>query len=272
MGGSMKRRLTMAAVAAGALFALSACGGGGSGSEPAATGEGGVPLVKEGKLTTCTHLSYQPFQFEKDGKVVGFDVDVVDAVAKKLGVEQEIINTSFETITSGAEFNQNKCDVAAAAITITDERAGVIDFSEPYFAANQAILTKEDNAAKDAAALNGKKIAAQAGTTGLDYATENFKDSEVVTYEDLPLSLEALKTGQVDAVINDNGVLYDYAANNDGFTVGFDIDTGESYGIAMKKGNAEMKKVVDETITELRDSGEYDKIYKKWFGTEPPTN
>ncbi|WP_404801993.1 transporter substrate-binding domain-containing protein [Brevibacterium aurantiacum] len=70
--------------------------------------------------------------------------------------------------------------------------------------------------------------------------------------------------------MNDNGVLYDYAANNDGFAVGFDIDTGESYGIGMKQDNAEMKKAVDETIKELKDNGEYDKIYKKWFNQEPP--
>ncbi|WP_262774875.1 transporter substrate-binding domain-containing protein [Brevibacterium permense] len=264
----MKRRSSLAILAAGAMLALSACGGGGA-SEPAATGKGGVPLVKEGKLTTCTHLSYQPFQFEKDGEVVGFDVDIVDAVAKKLGVEQEIINTSFETITSGAEFNQNKCDVAAAATTITPEREEATDFSEPYFDANQAILTKADKTAKDEKALKDFKIAAQAGTTGLDYATEHFKDSEVITYEDLPLSLEALKTGQVDAVINDNGVLYNYNTENKGFAVGFDIKTDEHYGISMKKGNSEMKKAVDDTIKEIKDNGEYDKIYKKWFGDAP---
>ncbi|WP_226829588.1 transporter substrate-binding domain-containing protein [Brevibacterium aurantiacum] len=162
----MKRRLTLATVAVGAMLALSACGGGGE-SEPAATGEGGVPLVKEGKLTTCTHLSYQPFQFEKDGEVVGFDVDIVDAVAKKLGVEQEIVNTPFETITTGAAFNQDQCDVAAAAMTITPEREEAIGFSEPYFAANQAVLTKDDKTAKDADALKDFKVGAQAGTTGL---------------------------------------------------------------------------------------------------------
>ena len=264
----MKRRSSLAILAAGAMLALSACGGGGD-SEPAATAEGGVPLVKEGKLTTCTHLSYQPFQFEKDGEVVGFDVDIVDAVAKKLGVEQEIVNVPFEPITTGASFSQDQCDVAAAAMTITPEREEAIDFSDPYFPANQAILTAEDKTADDEAGLKGFKVAAQAGTTGLDYATENFKDAEVITYEDLPLSLEALKNGQADAVINDNGVLYDYAANNDGFTVGFDIDTGEHYGIGMKKGNTEMKTAVDDTLAEIKDNGEYDKIYEKWFGDAP---
>lgn len=262
----MKRRLTLATVAIGAMLALSACGGD---TEEPATAEGGVPLVEEGNLTTCTHLSYQPFQFEKDDEIVGFDVDIVDAVAKKLGVEQKIVNTPFETITTGAAFNQGQCDVAAAAMTITPEREEAIGFSEPYFPANQAILTKDGKTAKDEASLKGLKIAAQAGTTGLDYATENFKDAEVITYEDLPLSLQALKNGQADAVINDNGVLYDYAATTDGFAVGFDIDTGEHYGIGMKKDNAEMKKAVDDTIKELKDSGEYDKIYEKWFGDAP---
>lgn len=154
-------------------------------------------------------------------------------------------------------------------MTITPEREEAIDFSDPYFPANQAILTKDDSTAKDEGDLKGFKIAAQAGTTGLDYATENFKDAEVITYEDLPLSLEALKNGQADAVVNDNGVLYDYAANNDGFSVGFDIDTGEHYGIGMKKGNTEMKDAVDETLKEIKDNGEYDKIYEKWFGDAP---
>lgn len=265
----MKRRLTLSAVAVGALLALSACGGGGE-PEAQATAEGGVPLVKAGQLTTCTHLSYQPFQFEKDGEIVGFDVDVVDAVAKKLGVKQVFENMPFEPITTGAAFAQNKCDLSAAAITITPERSEAIDFSDPYFAANQAVLTRSDKTAKDDAALKGFKIGAQQGTTGLDYATKTFTDSEVITYDDLPLSLEALKTKQVDAVVNDNGVLYDYAANNDGFAIGFDIDTGEHYGIALKKGNTEMKKAVDDTLKEIKDNGEYAKIYQKWFHKDPP--
>ena len=252
----LSRRNALSLAVAGALtLGLTACGGGGDESEAPATAKGGVPIVKDGTLTTCTHLSYQPFQFEKDDEVVGFDVDIVDAVAKKLGVEQEIVNTPFETITTGAAFSQDQCDVAAAAMTITPEREEAIDFSESYFPANQALLTKDGKTAKDEADLKGFKVAAQAGTTGLDYATENFKDAEVVTYEDLPLSLEALKNGQADAVVNDNGVLYDYAANNDGFTVGFDIDTGEHYGIGMKKGNTDMKEAVDETLKEIKDNG-----------------
>src|SRR5699024_10869226 len=142
----MKRRSSLAIAAVGAMPGRSACSGGGA-SERAATAGGGGPLGGEGRLTTCTHLSEEPFQFERDGEVVCFDVDIVDAVAEKRGVEQEIVNTPCETITTGAAFNQNQGDVAAAAMTITPEREEAIDFSESYFPANQAILTTEDKTA-----------------------------------------------------------------------------------------------------------------------------
>jgi len=265
----VKRRLTTAlALPAALLIALSACGGGGE-SEPAATGEGGVPLLEEGKLKVCTHLSYQPFQFERDGDVVGFDVDLVDLVAEELGVEQEIVNTPFETITTGAAFNTGECDLAAAGMTITPEREEVIEFSEGYFDANQAVLSKADSGISDEAGLAGKKVAAQTGTTGLQYAEENLGDAEVITYEDLPLSLQALQNGEVEAVINDNGVLYDFAKENTDYAVGFDIQTGEQYGIAAKKGNTALIEKVDEVIGAAREDGTYDGIYEEWFGTAP---
>lgn len=266
----MNKRFTAAlALSGAALLTLSACGGGGD-AEPAATAEGGIPLVAEGKLTVCTHLSYQPFQFEDGDDIVGFDVDLVDLVAEDLGVEQEIANTPFETITTGAAFNNNECDIAAAGMTITPERAAVIEFSEGYFDANQAVLAKADAGITDEAGLSGKKVAAQTGTTGLAYAEENFGDAEVITYEDLPLSMQALQTGEVDAVVNDNGVLYDFAGDNPEFAVGFDIETGEEYGIAAKQGNTAMIDKVNEVVQAAKDDGRYAEIYEKWFGTQPP--
>lgn len=257
-------RIGTAAILSIAAVALSACGG-----NTAGTTESGVPLVQEGQLTTCTHLSYQPFQFEDGDDIVGFDVDIVDAIAEELGVEQEIVNTPFEPVTTGAVFQQNKCDLAAAAITINPEREEVLDFSDPYFDANQAILTSTDKTASDEAGLSGFKLAGQVGTTGLTYAQENLTDAKIIEYDDLPLSLEALKTGQVDAVINDNGVLYDYANNNEGFEVGFDIDTGESYGIAMKKGNTQLRDTANQVLADMKSDGRYDEIYEKWFGDVP---
>lgn len=109
-----------------------------------------MTLVNPGKLTVCTHLAYRPFQFKDDSNVtVGFDVDVMDLVAKKLGVTQEIFDIEFEQITSGAVFAAKKCDAAAAAITITAARQKATLFSDPYFAATQALLVKTDSGVKD---------------------------------------------------------------------------------------------------------------------------
>ncbi|MFI9008544.1 transporter substrate-binding domain-containing protein [Actinosynnema sp. NPDC053489] len=231
----------------------------------------GISLVQSGKLVTCTHLSYKPFQFSEGDKTVGFDVDLVDLVAKELGVTQEIFDTPFETITSGEVFNTGKCDLAAAGMTITDERKQVIDFSEPYFDASQALLVKKDSGVKALEDLKGKKIGVQLETTGEKYANDNAAKFgyTVVQFEDLPLMETAVRTGAVDAAINDNGVLYDYAKEFPDTQVTKEFDTGESYGIGLKKGNSALKTKVDDVLKKAKDGGEYDKIYEKWFGKKP---
>ncbi len=262
------KALPIAAALAAVVLTLSACGG--SASDKDSQSADGFTPINEGKLTNCTHLSYQPFEYEKGGEIVGFDVDIVAKVAEKLGLEQEVVDTPFETITTGAAFNQKTCDISAAGTTITDERKGKVDFSDSYFDANQAVLVKDKKPASEAD-LKGMKIAVQQGTTGEMYANENIKDATNTTYEDLPLSRDALKNGQHAAVINDNGVHYDYAKQNSGFNVAFDIATGEHYGIAVKKGNAELLKTTNEVLAQLKSDGTYNEIYKKWFGVDAPT-
>src|SRR5215216_7131785 len=178
-------RFLVAVVAA--LLVLAGCGGD---EEPTATPEaGGVDLIRSGKLVTCTHLPYQPFQFEQGGKIVGFDVDMIDLVAKKLGVKQAIVDTPFEGIQSGEDLNARKCDIAAAAMTITPERQEKIAFSAPYFDANQALLVEKGSGIKSLDDLEGKTLGVQSGTTGKDYATENAKSAKLKDYEDLALQL-----------------------------------------------------------------------------------
>ncbi|MGM1065075.1 transporter substrate-binding domain-containing protein [Saccharothrix sp. Mg75] len=231
----------------------------------------GITLVQSGKLVTCTHLSYKPFQFSEGDKTVGFDVDLVDLVAKELNATQEIFDTPFETITSGEVFNTGKCDLAAAGMTINDARKEAIDFSEPYFDASQALLVKKDSGITGLEGLNGKKIGVQLETTGEEYANENAAKFgyTVVQFEDLPLMETAVRTGAVDAAINDNGVLYDYAKEFPDTEVTKEFETGEQYGIGLKKGNTALKAKVDEVIKKAKDSGKYDEIYEKWFGKKP---
>ncbi|MEU4739171.1 transporter substrate-binding domain-containing protein [Actinosynnema sp. NPDC023658] len=231
----------------------------------------GITLVQSGKLVTCTHLSYKPFQYSEGDKTIGFDVDLVDLVAEELNVTQEIFDTPFETITSGEVFNTSKCDLAAAAMTINDERKEAIEFSDPYFDASQALLVKKDSGIKGLDGLKGKRVGVQLDTVGEEYA--NAKAAEfgytVVQFEDLPLMETAVRTGSVEAAVNDNGVLFDYAKEFPDTEVTKEFDTGDQYGIGMKKGNTALKTKVDAVLKKAKDSGKYDEIYEKWFGKKP---
>jgi polar amino acid transport system substrate-binding protein len=265
---SPSSRSLPAAFAATALtVVLAGCGGS---SEPAAQGgDGEVQLVNDGQLTTCTHLPYEPFQFQLGDEIVGFDVDMVDLVAQKLGVEQTIIDTPFDTIQSGADLDTGKCDIAAAAMTITETREQNLDFSDPYFEATQALLVPADSGITDASGLAGKKLGVQNGTTGQTYAQENVQGAELVVFEDLGLLLTAVQTGTVDAAINDNGPLLDFAKKNPGLEVTTEFDTGEQYGFGVRTGNTALLEVVNETIAQAKSDGTYDRIYEKWFGQGP---
>ena len=231
----------------------------------------GITLVKSGKLVTCTHLSYKPFQYSEGDKTVGFDVDLVDLVAAELNVEQEIFDTPFENITSGTVFTTGDCDLGAAGMTITDERRQAIDFSEPYFDASQALLVEKDSTVKDLPDLRGKRVGVQQDTVGEEYARKNAETHgyTVVEFEDLPLMQTAVRTGAVDAAINDNGVLLDYAKEFPETAVTKEFDTGDKYGIGLKKGNTALKAKVDEVLKKAKDSGKYDELYEKWFGKKP---
>ncbi len=255
------------AVAAVAVLSLSGCATGGDRTETAS----GVRLIEEGALTVCTHLPYKPFQFNQGGEVVGFDVDLMDLVAKDLGVKQKIINTPFEGIQSGQSLNTGECDAAAAGMTITEERTKVLDFSDPYFEATQALLVKKGSGISSLQDLSGKSLAVQEGTTGAIYAEDNAPEGvEIRTFEDLALLTTAVKTGQVDAGINDNGVLYDYVRSNPDTEVATEFNTGEQYGFAVAKDqNDELLKAINQVLAQAKRDGTYDKIYQKWFPGAP---
>ena len=256
---------TLIALAAVTALALSACG---DAAAPATSG-GGVSLIKAGTLTNCTQFPYPPFEFTEGGKSVGFDISVVDEIAKDLSAKQEVIDTPFEGIQTGDDLSTGKCDIAAAGITITDVRKTTVDFSDPYFDATQALLVKSDSKISSLGDLDGKKIGVQAATTGEIYATDKAKGAELVQFEDLALLETAVQTGQVDAAINDNGVLLGFAKANKDVKVSAEFDTGEHYGLAVKKGNSALLDAVNKTLTRMKSDGSYDALYAKWFGAAP---
>ncbi|MEU3844011.1 ABC transporter substrate-binding protein [Streptomyces sp. NPDC028635] len=264
-----RTRVLAATTATAGLMLVAACtstNNGGSGSKTAA---GGVELVKAGQLTTCTHLPYPPFQSEIDGKVQGFDVSLIDLVAKDLGVKQEILDTPFENFKTGAFLNAGKCDLAAAGMTITAERKKNVDFSAPYFDATQAVLVDKTSGVNSLADVKAKgiKLGAQAQTTGEDYAKS--KGFDPVSFESSDAVLNGLRTGQVKAVIIDYPVVQGWLkdkANADKFKVVDNLKTGEQYGFTVKKGNTKLREAIDKAIAKAKSDGTYKKLYEQWIG------
>jgi len=252
---------------------LAACGSG-DGDTPAATNSSGVTTITEGKLKACTHLSYKPFEFKEGSKVVGFDVDLMDLVAKKLGLEQEVVDIEFATITSGAAFAAKKCDAGFGATTINDKRKEAVLFSDPYFDSTAALLAKKDSGVTDLSSLKGKKLGVQTDTTGQEFAEKEKAANGFtpVVFDDLPTQLAAVLSGRVDAAINDNGPLLDYAKDNPTTTVVKEFDTGEQYGLMFKKdaNGQKLTELTNEVLKAAVADGTYNTIYKKWFGVDAP--
>jgi polar amino acid transport system substrate-binding protein len=267
--GRLTRRLLAATTATAALVLVAACTStddGGSGSKTAA---GGVQVVKAGQLTTCTHLPYPPFQSEIDGKVQGFDVALIDLVAEDLGVQQKIVDTPFENFKTGAFLNSGQCDLAAAGMTITEERKKNVDFSDPYFDATQAVLVDKDSGLNSLADVKSKKakLGAQAQTTGEDYAKKQGFDP--VSFESSDAVLNGLRTGQVKAVIIDYPVVQGWLkdkANAAAFKVVDNLNTGEQYGFTVKKGNTKLREAINKAIADAKADGTYKKLYEQWIG------
>ncbi|MER5669131.1 transporter substrate-binding domain-containing protein [Streptomyces mirabilis] len=264
-----RTHILAATTATAGLLLVAGCSSGGGGGQSSAKG---VPLVKAGQVTTCTHLPYPPFQSEINGKVQGFDVALIDLVAGNLGVKQAIVDTPFENFKTGAFLNSGQCDLAAAGMTITPERKKNVDFSDPYFDATQAVLVDKKSGVNSLADVKakGKKLGAQAQTTGEEYAAKQGFDS--VSFESSDAVLNGLRTGQVQAVVIDYPVVQGWLkdkANADAFKVVDNLNTGEQYGFTVKKGNTKLLAEINKAIKQAKADGTYKKLYEKWIGPYP---
>ncbi|WP_232548070.1 transporter substrate-binding domain-containing protein [Propioniciclava soli] len=277
-----RTRLAAALVAGTAALSLTACANYASAPTTTAAGgatetagaDAGVQLVSPGHLTVCTHLSYKPFEFTEGNEVVGFDMDLMDLVAEELGVTREVIDIDFGQITSGAVFTAQRCDVGAAAITINDERAAATGFSEGYFSATQALLVSADSSVTGLEDLRGQVVGAQTDTTGKSYVEEHAAEFgyEVRIFEDMPTSANAVLAGTVAAAVNDNGVFYDFARENPTTKVATEFQTGEDYGFNYALDNEALGEVIDQVLTEAREDGRFNDIYRSWFGVDAPAS
>ncbi|MDV6011067.1 transporter substrate-binding domain-containing protein [Haloechinothrix sp. LS1_15] len=234
-----------------------------------------IDLVNPGQLTVCTNLPYEPFQFESDGEIVGFDVDLMDLVAERIGVEQELVDIEFDMIQSGAALNAGQCDVGAAAMTILPEREENLDFSDPYFDEVLGLMVAQDS---DVTSLDDVReqeltLGVQAGTTSLDHAEEEgFEPHE---FPNAGAQLQALQAGTIDVALQDLPVVENNWLENPDIAEQFElaevIDLDAQYGFGLRKdGNPELLAVINDVLAEARDDGTYAEIFEDWFGA-PPT-
>ncbi len=225
---------------------------------------------KSGKvLRVGSDCTYPPMEYqdEKTKEFIGVDIDLIKAIAKKMGRKVEIVNVGWDGIIPGL-LNGNY-DVLMTAMTITDERAAQINFSDPYLPSGQVILVRADNESiKVPADLKGKTVAVQMGTTG-DFAVTKMEGVTVKRFNANPEAVQELRNGGADAVVADSTtLLYEAAQDNALKLVDKNPFTVEYYGIGVKKGNDELLNEVNKALAAIKASGEYDKILEKWFGQQ----
>jgi polar amino acid transport system substrate-binding protein len=264
MSPSLKR--TIALLMASALV-FAACG---DDDDTVSTDEapsGEVELVSAGTLTVCSDTPYEPFEFEgDDGEQTGYDIDLLRGVADANSLELEVIDLPFDGILGSLAAGD--CDVVASALTITDERAEQVDFSAPYFDADQSLLIRvEDEGTIATLADATGTIGVQSGTTGEEFANENAPDGATVkSFEDADGLFGALTSGEIDAILQDFPVNAFRATQDDAFIVTESFPTGEQYGFAVKKDNPSVLVLVDDGLQTLRDDGTFDTIFEEYFG------
>lgn len=229
---------------------------------------GSLGLISDGTLTVCTDSPYPPMEYEEDGEFTGFDIELMRAIADDLGLEASIVNIGFDPITSGLAMDSGECDIAAASITITEEREANIDFSDGYFSGDQSLLTTEGSGIASISDLSGKNLGVQTGTTGEQYAAENATNANMVSFENPGDLITALNAGEIDAVLQDIVTNGDAALNNSNLVLVETYSTDEFYGFAVKEEGAEnLMAAINASLAKLRDDGTYDDIYEKFFPT-----
>ena len=222
-------------------------------------------------LKVGTNPNFAPFDFmDSDGKMAGFDIDLIHAIGKKIGREIQMENIAFDGLIPAIQ--AGNIDMTIAGMTITEARKKSVLFSDPYYQSGLIVAVKMDNSQiQSIHDLTGKKIAAQIGTTGA-MSARKVEGATVREFNASPETFMELKNNGVDAVVNDLPVVQYFIKTNGAkdFKMVGEVLSAESYGIAMNLKNTELAAEVNKALAELKKSGEYDKIYEKWFGQKSP--
>lgn len=223
--------------------------------------------IKEGILTVGSDTSLPPFESIEDDKFVGFDIDIIKEIAERLGLELEIISTPWDGIFPALK--AHKFDIVISAVTITEELNKEMDFSDPYFDSDLAIIVKEDNEIKTRDDLENRILGVKIGTTGELEAKKvdnEMNITEIKKYVDITMAFEDLKAGKIDAIINDFSKSFYIVKENPGLIIVEKIKTEKEFGIVFDPDTPELMEAVNKALREIKEDGKYDHIYNKWFG------
>lgn len=225
-------------------------------------------LAFANKIVVGTSADFPPFEYMENGEFVGFDMDLMREIAKISGLDIEFVDMSFDSLI--AALKTGNVDVVAAAMTITEERSQAVDFSIPYWTADQSILIKEGAGFTITVLFKDHKIGVQTGTTGDIWCTDNLVNTGLLPeknlkrYDTYVLALSDLLNGNIDAIVLDSPVAERFTKTKPAQVVGI-IITNENYGIAVRKGEKELLEKINNAIEELRKSGKMGELVDKYF-------
>lgn len=218
------------------------------------------------KIRVATDATWAPFESvnEQTKEIEGFDIDLFKAIAEKAGIEVEFVNVAWEPLLAGMA--QGTYDAAISSISITEDRAKVMLFSDPYFAAGQLIAVRQNNTSiKSKADLTGKTVGVQLGTTG-NIEVDAISGATSKPYDDIGLAFQDLMNGQVDAVVADNPVVLSYVGKNSGqLKTAGEVFSAENYGIAVAKGKEDLLKKINSGLAKVKAEGLIATLSKKWL-------
>ena len=255
------------------LAAMVVVVGCGSDDDSSSSGSGDFQseLITEGTLTVGSDIPYAPFEMGQAPDYTGFDIELVNDIAERLDLETKIEDTAFDTIFT--DVAQGKFDMVASAATITPEREQAVNFSDPYFESEQALLVPPGSDITSVEDLSGATVAAQDGTTGEAYANDETDAGQVRGFPTGAAAIAAVVNGQAEAAIIDAPVAEDAASKGQsGFEIATNIPTGEYYGFAFAKDTPELLSAVNGALSDLIEDGTYEKLFKKYFNATPPAS
>ncbi|TVX87234.1 transporter substrate-binding domain-containing protein [Paenibacillus agilis] len=266
--GLLKRRTLMMVVCMGLLLFLAACGGGSSNKSAVETAKEKDKLVIGVKFDTNLFGLKDP----GSGDVRGFDVDMAKAIAKKLlGDENKLELKEVTSKTRIPMLKNGDIDAIIATMTITEERKQQVDFTDVYFEAGQSLLVKKGSSVRSIEDLkSGVKVLAVKGSTSAKNVKEKAPEAEVLEFENYQEAFTALKSGKGEALTTDNAILLGMMQQDSNFEMVGGNFTDEPYGIAVRKGDEQLVKLINDLIKEMKANGEYDKLYEQWMGQKPP--